>query len=340
MERYYLGFDLGGTKSAVILGRDAGDSIDILKREAIPTFQGNRSPLETIDCLCKIGEAFLLEKNIRLQSTGVSCGGPLDEEKGLILSPPNLPGYDEIPIKRILEDRFQVPSFLENDANACALCEWRFGAGQGTKNMIFLTFGTGMGAGLILNGSLYRGSSGMAGEVGHIRLSKGGSFGYGKEGSFEGFCSGNGIKEMARRMYKEREEKGSLEEQDKGITDFTVKNLASLVKGGSPFARSVFDRSAHYLGRGLALLIDILNPECIVIGSIYERCEALFKEKVEAVIREECFTESVNLCKIEKSKLSDNIGDYAALSVAMEVQRFGAVPSGTRKKNKDYLNKY
>ena len=204
MERYYLGFDLGGTKSAVILGRDAGGPIEILKREAIPTFQGNRSPLETIECLCKIGEAFLLEKNIQLQSTGASCGGPLDEEKGLILSPPNLPGYDEIPIKRILEDRIQVPSFLENDANACALCEWRFGAGQGTKNMIFLTFGTGMGAGLILNGSLYRGSSGMAGEVGHIRLSKGGSFGYGKEGSFEGFCSGNGIKEMARRMYKER----------------------------------------------------------------------------------------------------------------------------------------
>ena len=197
-----------------------------------------------------------------------------------------------------------------------------------------------MGAGLILNGSLYRGSSGMAGEVGHIRLSKGGSFGYGKEGSFEGFCSGNGIKEMARRMYKEREEGGSLEEQDEGIIDFTVKNLASLVKDGSPFAKSVFDRSAYYLGRGLALLIDILNPECIVIGSIYERCEALFKEKVEAVIREECFTESVNLCRIEKSKLSDSIGDYSALSVAMEVQRFGAVPSGTRKKNKDYLNKY
>ena len=200
MERYYLGFDLGGTKSAVILGRDAGGPIEILKREAIPTFQGNRSPLETIECLCKIGEDFLLEKNIQLQSTGVSCGGPLDEEKGLILSPPNLPGYDEIPIKRILEDRFQVPSFLENDANACALCEWRFGAGQGTKNMIFLTFGTGMGAGLILNGSLYRGSSGMAGEVGHIRLSQGGSFGYGKDGSFEGFCSGHGIKEMAWRM--------------------------------------------------------------------------------------------------------------------------------------------
>ena len=110
--------------------------------------------------------------------------------------------------------------------------------------------------------------------------------------------------------------------------------MASLVKGGSPFSRSVFDRSAYYLGRGLALLIDILNPECIVIGSIYERCEALFKEKVEAVIREECFTESVNLCKIEKSKLSDNIGDYAALSVAMEVQGFGAVPSGTRKKTR------
>jgi len=102
-----------------------------------------------------------------------------------------------------------------------------------------------------------------------------------------------------------------------------VKNLASLVKAGSPFAKSVFDRSAYYLGRGLALLIDILNPECIVIGSIYERCEALFKENVESVIWEECFTESVNLCKIEKSELSDNIGDFAALSVAMEVHAGG-----------------
>ena len=111
MERYYLGFDLGGTKSAVILGKEREGIIEIVKKESIPTFQGNRNPSETIDCLCKIGEAFLLEKNIKIQSTGVSCGGPLDEEKGLILSPPNLPGYDEIPVKRILEERFQVPSF-------------------------------------------------------------------------------------------------------------------------------------------------------------------------------------------------------------------------------------
>ena len=184
--------------------------------------------------------------------------------------------------------------------------------------MLFLTFGTGMGAGLILNGALYRGSTGMAGEVGHLRLSRGGSYGYGKEGSFEGFCSGSGIREMAIRMHRERLEKGSLSEEDKAIQDFSVKSLSKCAEEGSVFAREVFSRSAFYLGRGLSILIDVLNPDCIVIGSIYARCASLFTETMQAVIKEECLGAAAEHCRIEKAKLGEQIGDYAALSVAME----------------------
>ena len=131
---------------------------------------------------------------------GITCGGPLDSKKGLIMSPPNLPKWDKIPITKIIEDNFNVPVFLQNDANACALAEWRFGAGKGTNNMIFLTFGTGLGAGLILDGRLYAGTNNLAGEIGHIRLAKDGPLGYDKKGSFEGFCSGAGIARLAKKI--------------------------------------------------------------------------------------------------------------------------------------------
>ena len=142
----------------------------------------------------------LLNENgsCRLSAAGISCGGPLDIEKGLILSPPNLPGWDKVPIVKYFQNRLGVKTSLLNDANACALAEWRYGAGKGCRNMIFLTFGTGIGAGLILNGRLYSGASGMAGEIGHIRMEKTGPLGYGKKGSLEGFCSGGGIAMLAK----------------------------------------------------------------------------------------------------------------------------------------------
>ena len=121
-----------------------------------------------------------------LKRIGISCGGPLDSKKGMIYSPPNLPGWDKCLLQRYLQMKFGVETALQNDANACALAEWLMGAGRGTSNMVFLTFGTGMGGGLILNGRLYSGTNDLGGEVGHIRLAKDGPVGFGKAGSFEG----------------------------------------------------------------------------------------------------------------------------------------------------------
>lgn len=123
---------------------------------------------------------------------GISCGGPLDSRRGIVFSPPNLPGWDKVPITKFFSERFHVPCFLQNNANACVLAEWKWGNGKNLDNVVFPTFGTGMGAGLILNGKLYEGAKGLAGEIGHMRLARHGPVGYGKAGSFEGVCSGGG----------------------------------------------------------------------------------------------------------------------------------------------------
>ncbi len=255
-----------------------------------------------------------------LVKIGISCGGPLDSEEGVIYSPPNLPGWDSVPIVEIFKKEFNVPVEVQNDANACALAEWMMGAGVGTKNMIFLTFGTGMGAGLILNGQLYTGTNDLAGEVGHIRLAEDGPVGFGKAGSFEGFCSGGGIAQLAVSMVSEKLQKGELVDfcpSEDRLNKITARAVFEAAIAGDPVAEEIVHISAAFLGKGLAILIDVLNPECIVIGSIYTRNEELLKPLIEKVLKPEAIPAARNVCKIVPAVLGDNIGDYAALCVAL-----------------------
>src|SRR4051812_20971960 len=194
------GIDIGGTKIAVGLA-DRDGQLLALSRFPPRVEPGPRRILDK--AVNEIGK-LLNESGARVVAAGVGCGGPLDSKRGLILSPPNLPNWDHIDVITPFRDRFGVPVALQNDANASALAEWKWGAGRGTRNMIFLTFGTGMGAGLILDGRLYAGTNDMAGEVGHIRLAAEGPVGYGKAGSFEGFCSGGGIAQLARQIADQR----------------------------------------------------------------------------------------------------------------------------------------
>ena len=286
-----LGVDIGGTKCALILAENDGT---IISRVATATTAVN----ETLNWILEGAKA--LSQQHKIESVGVSCGGPLDSGKGLILSPPNLPGWDEIPITKLLTEATGAPAFLCNDANACALAEWKYGAGKGSRNMIFLTFGTGLGAGLILDGRLYEGTNGMAGEAGHIRLAKDGPEGYGKQGSFEGFCSGGGISRLGSLMGCEG----------------TAKDLADRAKAGDREALAVYRASARKLGLGLSMLIDLFNPERIVIGSVFARSEALFREEMEKVIAQEALAEAAAVCTVVPAALGDSIGDCAAVAVA------------------------
>lgn len=186
-----FGLDIGGTKSSAVLGEldwERGTYYRVDRVEIPMEGDSWQSVLDRLVAACRNMTFF--HQELKSRAVGISCGGPLDGRKGIIYSPPNLPGWDDVPIVDYVSTALDIPAFLENDANACALAEWRFGEGIGCNNLIFLTFGTGLGAGLVLDGHLYSGTNGLAGEVGHIRLEDDGPLGYGKHGSFEGFCSG------------------------------------------------------------------------------------------------------------------------------------------------------
>ena len=207
-----------------------------------------------------------------------------------------------------------------NDADACAAAEWKFGAGKGTQNMIFLTFGTGLGAGLILNGKLYSGTNGNAGEIGHIRLESFGPVGYGKAGSFEGFCSGGGLAQLGYIKALEEAQTGIYPLYfKKGMTaaDVTAKTVADAAYKGDETAKEVYRICGEQLGKGLSVLIDILNPERIVIGSIFARSEDLLRDGMERVINKEALPQSLKCCKIVSAALGEKIGDCAAVSAAL-----------------------
>lgn len=301
-----IGVDIGGTKCAVVLGDENG----IAKKIKFQTTTYTETIQNIIHAIREIGEG---------DAIGISCGGPLDAKNGIILSPPNLPGWDEVHITEMLQAEFHIPAYLCNDADACALAEWKFGAGKGTSHMIFLTFGTGMGAGLILNGKLYSGACGMAGEVGHIRMAAHGPVGYGKAGSFEGFCSGGGIAQLGKTLALEVLQTGKTLPYCKTkaeLDGISAKLLAEYANQNEPIALEVFRICGEKLGEGLAILVDILNPEAIVIGSIFERAEALLRPHMEKILACETLSFSRNSCKILPAKLGDGIGDFAALSVA------------------------
>ncbi|WP_214072155.1 ROK family protein [Mucilaginibacter sp. dw_454] len=315
-----LGFDIGGTKCAVVLGKTSSDGLEIIDKVAMPTVQ---PPYDMIEVLFITAENLLKKhglQNADLQGIGISCGGPLSSKKGLILSPPNLPGWDNIPMVQLTTERFGRNALLQNDANACAVAEWKYGAGKGFENVIFLTFGTGMGAGLILNGRLYSGTSDFAGEVGHLRLSDMGPVGFGKAGSFEGWCSGGGIAQLAQIKVRERLQVGGKVSFCDSLDDLgklTAKIVAEAAHSGDELAIDIYNTCAEYLGRGLSLLIDILNPEVIIMGSIYGRAKSLLDERMMKVIEREAYIGAHEVCKIVPAGLGENIGDMAALSLAV-----------------------
>ena len=298
-DNLYIGVDIGGTKTAVSLGTKDTHIIQKIK------FSTKKDPYKVLEEIATSIETLQIVAEKREQtivSIGISCGGPLDREKGIILSPPNLSSWDRIKVVEWLTMRFHIPTFLENDANACALAEWYSGNGKGKKHLIFLTFGTGLGAGLILNNHLYVGKNGLAGEIGHIRMAENGPYCYHKKGSWESFCSGSGLKELYRMLYNEEK---------------SGKEICDLADNKDEKALYVIQQSATYLGKGIALLIDIFDPECIIIGSIYTRSEHLFFSTMMESVTKEALPESLQGCTILPSLLKEELGDIAALAVAI-----------------------
>jgi glucokinase len=318
-----IGIDIGGTKTAVVLGKASAGGLAVVSRRAFPTEPDTRPWKETLAAVAREAREMLQREapGAAAAAAGISCGGPLDSRAGVLFSPPNLPGWDRVPIVSELEKALRCRAFLQNDANACALAEWRYGAGKGARSMIFLTFGTGMGAGLVLDGRLYEGTSDLGGEVGHIRLAEDGPEGYGKRGSFEGFCSGGGIARLARAEAEKALASGrpvSFCTGVDGLDAITAKSVGDAAEKGDPLALEVLATTGRYLGRGCALLMDILNPQRIVIGSIFIRCRAFLVPAMDAEIAREALPGAARVCEIVPAALGEGIGDHACLSVAVD----------------------
>lgn len=315
----YCGFDIGGTKCAVTLGEIEKGEVKILYKDSFKT-EGN--PYFVIDKMIALLEEGKRKLNAEVVKIGISCGGPLDDKRGIIQSPPNLPKWDNIEICKYIKEKTGIDSVLKNDADACAIAEWKFGAGKGCENMVFLTFGTGLGAGLILNGKPYSGTNGNAGEVGHFRLEKSGPIGYNKKGSFEGFCSGGGIKQLAESYIRKKlknGEKVDFIKSEKDIENVSAKTLFIEAEKGDKTAKLIFKKVGEQFGKGLALIVDILNPQIIVAGGVYMRAYKYIYPYAMKVLEKESLSQSLSVVKLLPSALGESIGDYAAISLAYSI---------------------
>lgn len=315
-ERLLVGVDIGGTKTAVVLARRLPA---ILDRRVFPT-EPESGPEAAIESIIRSVRELLAARQLEpgdVEAIGISSGGPLDAERGIIQQPPNLSTWKDVPICSVLEEAFGVRCFLENDANAGALAEHAFGAGAGTCNMIFLTMGTGIGAGLILDGRLFRGTSHAAGEIGHVRLTRTGPRGHNKAGAVEGWASGAGMAHLARMETAKALERGETTLLTSAGAAVTARDVAEAAAAGDPLARRIVKTAGERLGMAMAILIDVLNPQCVAVGGLALRLGDAILEPARAVVRREALAGSAALCRIVPAALGEEIGDVAALCVAM-----------------------
>jgi glucokinase len=305
----FFGLDIGGTKCAASLLR--GEHVEEIARVPSRDFA---STFETLLGALEPHVAHAREKGVAWRF-GISCGGPLDASTGTILTPPNLAAsWHRVPIVSRLNERLGGEAVLMNDANACALAEWRFGAGRGTQHMVFLTAGTGMGSGLILNGQLYAGATGDAGEIGHVRLRADGPVGYHKAGSVEGFTSGGGIARLAERMLAAGRPAPAW--LAPGLP-LTLKAIADAAAQGDAFALEVLRVAGERLGETLAIVIDLFNPERVVLGGFFPRCRELLEPHLRRALAAEALPIPRAACQIVPAELGETIGSHGAIAAAL-----------------------
>jgi len=305
---HFIGLDLGGTKCAVSHLVD-GRVVETLR---IPTG-------DFAATFAALADGIRALRDARPVAIGVSCGGPLDSARGIILSPPNLhASWHGMPIVARLQELFGGRACLMNDANACALAEWKFGAGRGARHVIFLTSGTGMGAGLILNGELYEGATGDAGEIGHVRLSPDGPLGYNKLGSVEGFTSGGGIARLAEMRLGKL---GRTRPAWAAESPLSAKRVIEAARAGEPLAGEIVAEAGARLGDALAILVDLFNPERIILGGFYPASRDLLEPALRPSLEIEALPIPRLACQILPAELGETIGSHGAVAAALHVFR-------------------
>jgi glucokinase len=310
-----LGLDVGGTKLAA--GVVAGDG-RVLSMEVAPS-RVEEGPDAMIERHLELGRSAVATARVpweRIRAVGIACGGPLDPYRGIIQSPPGLPGWDNVPLVTKVEAALDRPTVVDNDATACAIAEWWFGVGRdrAVRHLVYLTISTGVGGGLILDGRVYRGAAGNAGELGHLTIDyEGRQCGCGRRGCLEAYASGPQIAARARERLEEGR-RSSLAARP----EITAQDVAEAAAAGDPLAREVWDETTAMLGSAVANILDVFNPELVVLGGGVTRSG----DQLLAPVREKSLRQAMaparNAADVVLAGLGEELGVVSAATVAFE----------------------
>lgn len=316
-EQFIVGIDLGGTKISTALADRTGKIIAHDYRETRAT----EGPDAVIGRMLDAARRVIVQakvKTTQVAAVGIGAPGPLDIETGVVVSPPNLPGWERVFLKQLVEAELGITTFLDNDANAAALGEHRFGAGRGTKHMIYVTASTGIGGGLILDGRLYHGSSGMAGEIGHITVAPYGPLcGCGNRGCLESFASGTAIAREARERVARGVPTLIADLAGGDLERITAKLVAEAASQGDAEAQHILTEAMNYLGIGMANLVNLFNPQLIVIGGGLTNIGKTLFEPVRRGIDRHAFSIPAQAVRVVRAELGENAGVLGAVAVAL-----------------------
>lgn len=317
MADYYIGVDLGGTKILTALADEKGE---ILARKKLPT-EADRGQETIIKNINFSIDSVLKQAGVskdQVLKIGIGSPGPLSTVKGVIYETANLP-WTNVPIVDIMEEKTGIPVKLENDANAAALGEKWFGAGTNVDNMIYITVSTGVGGGIIEDKEIIHGADGGAGEVGHMTINPEGPVcGCGNHGCLESFSSGTAIGREGKKALQEGRSDVIKKLSDNNPDNIDALLVAQAAAEGDEVAKEIYQKAGYYLGIGLANLVNLFNPELIVMGGGVMKDEDLFKKPMQKSLKERALgssLEQVDICKVE---LGDDTGVKGAIAVAME----------------------
>lgn len=316
--RFFLGLDIGGTKLAAGV---VGDGGRLLSREVIPA-RTEEGPETMIARLVAMGRRVVAASDVpptAIAATGVSCGGPLDIRTGIVREPTNLPGWIDVPLVARLTDGFADllggrPVYLENDANAAAMAEHRYGAGRGVRNLVYLTISTGIGGGAIVDDRIVEGESGNAAEIGHMSLSHDGwECPCGSRGCLEAFASGTNIARRARHRIAAGEP-SSLTAFD---TEFiTSREVGEAARAGDPLACTVWDETVAVLGAGVGSIINLFNPRLVILGGGVTAVGDQLIAPVRRIALERAFPSMAAEADVVIAELGADIGIVGAVAAA------------------------
>ncbi|MDD9975381.1 MAG: ROK family protein [Candidatus Poribacteria bacterium] len=321
MKAYVVGIDIGGTKLATVVADSTGH---ILGKVRKPTL-AEKGPEYALGLLFDmVRETIRLAglEQASISAIGVSCGGPLDTKTGIVYSPPNLPGWDALPLKAKLESEFQVPVTIENDANASALAEYRFGGGCGYNAVLYMTMSTGIGGGIVLDGQIYHGANDSAGEVGHqILLPDGPLCGCGKRGCLEALCSGPAIARRAQAAIRKQpvNKKAStmLSLTNGRIENVKSEHVLEAARAGDTLALELVSETAYYMGWGIANLVNVLNPDIVLLGTIAIAAGDLLLDPIRETVSKFAMARPAAAVEIKPAQLGDTLGDLAAVALVV-----------------------